>query len=175
MCDAVGLVPIILLRNGHGQHVSTLATAVGVKFVWDSESLNRNHAPPHEAITICIYPAVNARTADVTCLPYTIYLYVSARFKQPSGQSFPPIDSFRDDYIDPLLISLFTLHVTEAYLDLISNLKHRIALSLLRVSSHNLEIEKGRFTRPRNNQEERLWGYSAVRIVWHGSVPATGT
>ena len=47
-------------------------------------------------------------------------------------------------------------YVTEAYLDLISNLKHRIALSKLRASSHNLEIERGRYTRPITNLEDRL-------------------
>ena len=39
-------------------------------------------------------------------------------------------------------------YVTEAYLGLISNPKHRIAPSKLRASSHNLEIERGRYTRP---------------------------
>ena len=47
-------------------------------------------------------------------------------------------------------------YVTEAYLDLISNPKHRIAVSKLRASSHNLEIERGRYTRPITNLEERL-------------------
>ena len=49
-----------------------------------------------------------------------------------------------------------SLYVTEAYLDLISNPKHRIALSKLRASSHNLEIERGRYTRPITNPEDRL-------------------
>ena len=47
-------------------------------------------------------------------------------------------------------------YVTEAYLDLISNPKHRIALSRLRASSHNLEIERGRYTRPITKPGERL-------------------
>ena len=47
-------------------------------------------------------------------------------------------------------------YVTEAYLDLISNPKHRVAGSKLRASSHNLEIERGRYTRPITNLEERL-------------------
>ena len=47
-------------------------------------------------------------------------------------------------------------YVTEAYLDLISNPKHRIAVSKLRASSHNLEIERGHYTRPITNLEERL-------------------
>ena len=41
-------------------------------------------------------------------------------------------------------------------MDLISNPKHRIAVSKLRASSHNLEIERGRYTRPITNLEERL-------------------
>ena len=47
-------------------------------------------------------------------------------------------------------------YVTEACLDLISNPKHCIAVSKLRASSHNLEIERGRYTRPITNLEERL-------------------
>ena len=47
-------------------------------------------------------------------------------------------------------------YVTEAYLDLISNPKHRIAVSKLRAKSHNLKIERGRYTRPITNLEERL-------------------
>ena len=42
------------------------------------------------------------------------------------------------------------------YLDLISNPKYRIAVSKLRASSHNLEIERGRYTRPKVNPENRL-------------------
>ena len=47
-------------------------------------------------------------------------------------------------------------YVTEAYLDFISNPKHCIALSRLRASSHNLEIERGRCTRPITKPGERL-------------------
>ena len=48
-------------------------------------------------------------------------------------------------------------YATEKYLDLISNPKYRIAVSKLRASSHNLEIERGRYTRPKINPENRLW------------------
>ena len=47
-------------------------------------------------------------------------------------------------------------YVTDAHLVLISNPKHRIALSRLRASSHNLEIERGRYTRPITKPGERL-------------------
>ena len=47
-------------------------------------------------------------------------------------------------------------NVSEKYLDLISNPKNRIAISKLRTSSHNLEIERGRYTRPKVNPENRL-------------------
>ena len=46
--------------------------------------------------------------------------------------------------------------VTETYLDLISNAKYRIDISKLRASSHNQEIERGRYTRPKVNPENRL-------------------
>ena len=47
-------------------------------------------------------------------------------------------------------------YVTEKYFDLVSNLKYRIAVSKLRASSHNLEIERGRYTRPKVSPENRL-------------------
>ena len=47
-------------------------------------------------------------------------------------------------------------YVSEKYLDLISNPKYRVAVSKLRASSHNLEIERGRYTRPKVNPENRL-------------------
>ena len=47
-------------------------------------------------------------------------------------------------------------YVSEKYLDMISDPKYRIAVSKLRASSHNLEIERGRYTRPKVNPENRL-------------------
>ena len=46
--------------------------------------------------------------------------------------------------------------MSERYLDLIPAVKHRIALTKLRTSSHNLEIERGRYVRPRVSPEQRL-------------------
>ena len=46
--------------------------------------------------------------------------------------------------------------ISERYLDLIPAVKHRIALTKLRTSSHNLEIERGRYVRPRVSPEQRL-------------------
>ena len=43
----------------------------------------------------------------------------------------------------------------EKYLILVKNTKHRIALSRLRLSNHNLMIEKGRHVRPRMERNER--------------------
>ena len=45
---------------------------------------------------------------------------------------------------------------TENYLSYISKPKFRIALSKLRASSHDLEIERGRYVRPKLNLSERL-------------------
>ena len=42
-------------------------------------------------------------------------------------------------------------YVSEKYLDLISNPKYRISLSKLRASSHNMEIERGGYDRPKVN------------------------
>ena len=39
---------------------------------------------------------------------------------------------------------------------MISDPKYRIAVSKLRASSHNLEIERGCYTRPKVNPENRL-------------------
>ena len=48
--------------------------------------------------------------------------------------------------------------ISERYLDLIPAVKHRIALTKLRTSSHNLEIGRGRYVRPRVSPEQRLCG-----------------
>ena len=45
---------------------------------------------------------------------------------------------------------------TENYLNYISKPKFRIALSKLRASSHDLEIERGRYVRPKLNLSDRL-------------------
>ena len=45
---------------------------------------------------------------------------------------------------------------TESYLEVISVPKYRIALSKLRSSSHNLEIERGRYVRPKRILDERV-------------------
>ena len=44
---------------------------------------------------------------------------------------------------------------TEKYLDLIPVVKHRVSLTKLRTSSHNLEIGRGRYVRPRVKPEQR--------------------
>ena len=46
--------------------------------------------------------------------------------------------------------------ISERNLDLIPAVKHRIALTKLRTSSHNLEIEGRRYVRPRVSPEQRL-------------------
>ena len=44
----------------------------------------------------------------------------------------------------------------ECYLKHVNNSKFRVALSKLRTSSHSLEIERGRYTRPKLNVDQRL-------------------
>ena len=44
----------------------------------------------------------------------------------------------------------------ECYLKQVNNSKFRVALSKLRTSSHSLEIERGRYTRPKLNVDQRL-------------------
>ena len=43
----------------------------------------------------------------------------------------------------------------ESYLDTIKNTKYRIMLSKFRLSSHDLEIERGRYEHKSTNPEER--------------------
>ena len=45
---------------------------------------------------------------------------------------------------------------TECYLNSINNQKFRVALSKLRASSHDLEIERGRYVRPKLDINQRL-------------------
>ena len=50
---------------------------------------------------------------------------------------------------------LKTIPGTESYLSDVTNSKHRCALTKLRLSSHRLEIETGRYTRPKTDAEKR--------------------
>ena len=47
-------------------------------------------------------------------------------------------------------------HIMESYLYLVKESKYRVAISRLRASSHVLEIERGRYTRPKTPITERL-------------------
>jgi len=47
----------------------------------------------------------------------------------------------------------------EQYLEIMKNEQHRITLTRLRLSAHNLAIETGRYTRPKTPVEERLCLY----------------
>lgn len=49
-----------------------------------------------------------------------------------------------------------TNYMREPYLDVIKNDKYRVALSRFRASSHTLEIERGRYTRPITHEQDRL-------------------
>ena len=48
------------------------------------------------------------------------------------------------------------MELNATYLKSISNPKLRVALSKLRTSLHDLEIERGRYVRPKLNVDERL-------------------
>ena len=55
------------------------------------------------------------------------------------------------------IYSLYKIYVgTECYLKHISKPKFRIALSKLRASSHDLDVERGRYVRPKLDINERL-------------------
>ena len=60
--------------------------------------------------------------------------------------------------------------IRERYLDLMPAVKHRIALTKLRASSHNLEIERRRYVTPRVSPEQRLCStYHVMEAYWcHG-------
>ena len=47
----------------------------------------------------------------------------------------------------------------EAYLIDVVNSNHRIAMTKLRLSAHNLEIERGRYSKPKTDAEERFCTY----------------
>ena len=54
---------------------------------------------------------------------------------------------------------LKTLPGTEPYLTEVTNSKHRSAMTKLRLSSHRLEIETGRYTKPKTDREERFCAF----------------
>ena len=59
---------------------------------------------------------------------------------------------------------------TECYLDCINLPKYRIPVSKIRANSHDLEIERGRYTRPRLNPNQRLFllprGWGRGTFCW---------
>lgn len=60
---------------------------------------------------------------------------------------------------NPLLITYTRIKSTfgfEPYLELVKACKYRTAISKLRASSHILEIQRGRYDRPKKPREERL-------------------
>ena len=59
---------------------------------------------------------------------------------------------FNPEYLIVLYISVRPREIFGSH----SNPKHRVALSKLRASSHNLEIEWGRYTRPILSADKRL-------------------
>jgi phosphopantetheinyl transferase len=57
----------------------------------------------------------------------------------------------------------------EPYLNQIHKLKHRVSLTKLRLSNHNLQVETGRYNRPHIHREERFCPFSmslGVSEVW---------
>jgi hypothetical protein len=68
----------------------------------------------------------------------------------------PKLDSYRtfkqDFYYEP-------------YLDYISKQEHQIALTRLRVSQHDLEIERGRYSKPKTDRENRICKLCDLREV----------
>ena len=54
---------------------------------------------------------------------------------------------------------LKTLPGIEPYLTEVTNSKHRSAMTKLRLSSHRLEIETGRYTKPKTDREERFCAF----------------
>ena len=48
-----------------------------------------------------------------------------------------------------------TIYKYENYLTQVKNIKHRVALTKLRISSHKLQIERGRYKKPYTKPEDR--------------------
>ena len=68
------------------------------------------------------------------------------KFWQQSTKDSPKLDCYAkyksDIYYEP-------------YLDQVSNRDHQVALTKLRVSQHDLEVERGRYTRPKKDRKDR--------------------
>ena len=68
-------------------------------------------------------------------------------------------DEIKDEVKHPILRTYRiykTSYEMEPYLYLVKNHKYRLAISKIRASSHKLEIERGRYTRPKTPVENRL-------------------
>ena len=92
---------------------------------------------------------------------YKIY-YNAAESLSPEQFKLDCRQIFKTDFINRWMSGIYgqntlmmtyasykTNFVTENYLDLILVVKHRVALTKIKTSSHNFEIERGRYVRPR--------------------------
>ena len=70
------------------------------------------------------------------------------------------VENWHTDLHDKPLLRSYKLYKnefsSECYLDYINVPKFRISLSKIRASSHDLEIERGRYTRPKTDPKQRL-------------------
>ena len=70
------------------------------------------------------------------------------------------VENWHTDLHDKPLLRFYRLYKnefsSECYLDYINVPKFRISLSKIRASSHDLEIERGRYTRPKTDPKQRL-------------------
>ena len=64
-----------------------------------------------------------------------------------------------------LYSQLKTKSGAERYLSDVTNIRHRTAMTRLRMSAHSLHIEEGRYTIPITSREDRTLWYG---MVWYG-------
>ena len=96
------------------------------------------------------YYKVDVQTADSKIFKQQCKMSVKHSFEQ----------TWQQDLVNSTKLRTYTLikdsFCKEPYLDLITDIRYRRALTKIRTSSHTLEIERGRYTRPKTPVHARL-------------------
>ena len=101
----------------------------------------------------------------IDCWPCLLTMSVALTAKQfkslcSERTKYVFVENWHTDLHDKPLLRSYRLYKnefsSECYLDYINVTKFRISLSKIRASSHDLEIERGRYTRPKTDPKQRL-------------------
>ena len=119
------------------QKIKTILFHIGLGEIW----INRNHVPPNDKKTKYL---IQQRLQDIEIQTWLSNIHNDSRKDSQQKNKLRTYRTFKTEY------------EYEDYLHQITNINHRIALTKLRISNHQLEIEVGRYIRPYKKPEDRI-------------------